>query len=158
MKGWWALAVLIPTGVYTSSIVDEIAKRRDRAKELIQLERETIDSSHPSATKPDLAFPRSAAAEARGSAKNQWSKDPVEAKARFFVEEYWTNYTPEQGCGPQDATALFRRPRDDAVGLPNACPNRGIILRRDMGSLGVSSFQQVCLEAENPFNVFVIYA
>jgi len=158
MKGWWALAVLFTTRVYSSSIVDEIAKRRDRAKELIQLERETVDSSHPSATTPDLAFPRSAAAEARGSAKNQWSKDPVEAKARLFVEEYWTKYTPEQGCGPQDATAPFRRPRDDAVGLPNACPNRGIILRRDMGSLGVSSFQQVCLRTENLLKVFVVYA
>jgi len=149
MKGWWALAVLAQSGAHSSSIVDEIAKRRDRAKELIQLERETLDSSQTSATKPDLAFPRSAAAEARGNAKNQWSKDPVESKARLFVEEYWTNYKPELGCGPQDATAPFRRPRDDAVGFPSACPNRGIILRRDMGSLGVSSFQQVYLQLEN---------
>ncbi len=48
-----------------------------------------------------------------------------------------------KGCGKADATAPFLRPRDDVA--PNAynCQGSGVILRRDMGSVGVSSFQQV---------------
>jgi len=49
------------------------------------------------------------------------------------------------GCGRYDEVASFRRPRDDGLGLDvGPCAGEGIVVRRDMGSLGVSSFQQVC--------------
>jgi len=49
-----------------------------------------------------------------------------------------------RGCGRGDKTAPFLRPRDDGAQLKvPPCPTRGIVVRRDMGSLGVSSFQQV---------------
>jgi hypothetical protein len=52
--------------------------------------------------------------------------------------------TPK-GCGRNDRSASFLRPRDDGIGpdLPPPCRGQGLILRRDMGSVGVSSFQQV---------------
>jgi hypothetical protein len=57
-------------------------------------------------------------------------------------------YNPDEeegehpGCGANDETATFLRPRDEAgAGAP--CQKAGVVVRRDMGSLGVSSFQQV---------------
>jgi hypothetical protein len=50
-------------------------------------------------------------------------------------------YSSIQGCAPTDEVASFRRPRDDGLNIP-VCERTGIIVRRDMGSLGVSSFQQ----------------
>lgn len=46
-----------------------------------------------------------------------------------------------KGCGRSDEYASFPRPRDDGLHVP-VCEGTGILVRRDMGSLGVSSFQQ----------------
>ena len=71
--------------------------------------------------------------------------DEIAARRTVARNSY---YNPEDekpihpGCGPNDKRSNFRRPRDEA-GAGEPCPGQGVVVRRDMGSLGVSSFQQV---------------
>ena len=117
------VALLLALGVVacsSSSVVEEIQARRDKAR----------------ATREEFHVP-----------------SPGGGTEAFSADAHYV-----RGCGPNDPPTTFRRPRDDglqstskgtgpgpirfsAPGGP--CKGRGVILRRDMGSLGVSSFQQV---------------
>lgn len=51
---------------------------------------------------------------------------------------------PVLGCSRNDTHASFWRPRDESgPNVPLPCVGSGLVLRRDMGSLGVTSFQQI---------------
>jgi hypothetical protein len=143
----------------TGSIVDEIRQRRSDKKEQARLQTEAAAGvgPGPGGERSRLYDNAVAANRSGGGGGGGGSSGGYTAPPGGLIVPSWEAGDRDRkgvhrkvfpGCGRYDAPSSFLRPRDDGAGLDvGPCVGRGIVVRRDMGSLGVSSFQQVRVHA-----------